>query len=634
MDLRFDETWMVRAKITLNAVDSMHTAEGAVSAKSTYPKSRSRSTESVTPPRIWPPSTADRSSAVDLSLSWLWKNPLYLTQGFSRSPQLASHSTGHGMEATEQQQPDPLTNIQKQPNNELLTEHKGKEITNWTVKSADASNPSWLPFETPRMYPETGKKAINAEGGHANPRSAIDPPDPENKQTNQGWVKADPTNLKQIFIRSVDDKHYCVQSKEGMDVLELKKQIQEKLGIPISYQNLIFSGHCMQDLHTLQHYGVANDSTIILNLRLRGGCKGTTSKNTGSFRDAVKGKAPLQHKPTPTTELPGPYIMEQRPESPMLTVSMPEVTNLYTDLMHNAVICRFNGYWPKDDALHQWVFSSWTPKCEIYLCPKGFFIARFSTELERDSIINQGPWFWGNAGLFITPWFSDFDANKTVVSTMPVWVRLHNLPLHFWHRKALTAIGNSIRKHLKIDEDRANRGIFTYARICVEVDLSQGLPDHITINFNNSLWTQQLDYENTTFRCRSCLQTGHLQYACPLCSKEPKGNKKQQKKPKGWQQTEPLEEEALNTEPTDLQGSQEKAMEENNEEPKLEPINSERQQDLQLEISGAKRAHSPEGSDSDKEQSVYAGENQLALIVPTPNVGVWRKVEKKKGRKI
>jgi len=53
-----------------------------------------------------------------------------------------------------------------------------------------------------------------------------------------------------------------------------------------------------------------------------------------------------------------------------------------------------------------------------------------------------------------------------------------------------------------------------------------------------------------------------------------------------------------------------------------------------LEISGAKRAHSPEGSDSDKEQPAYTEENQLAIIDPTTNTGVWRKVEKKKGRKI
>lgn len=101
-------------------------------------------------------------------------------------------------------------------------------------------------------------------------------------------------------------------------------------------------------------------------------------------------------------------------------------------------------------------------------------------------ILNKGPWFRGIAGLFITPWFPDFDTNTMVVSKMPVWVRLHNLPLHFWHHKVLIAIGNTLGKCLKIDEHRLTKGIFTFAKICVEVDLSQGLPESKTMNFNNT----------------------------------------------------------------------------------------------------------------------------------------------------
>jgi len=228
----------------------------------------------------------------------------------------------------------------------------------------------------------------------------------------------------------------------------------------------------MQDNKTLQHYGIATDSTIILTLRLRGGSTGTSSKNTGSFRDAVKGKEKMKNKAAPPSELPGPYIVEQKTESPTLQVTMPEVTSLHTDLSNNVVICRFNGFWPKSDALHQWIFSTWTSNCEIFVCPKGFFIVRFNTEQEKDNIINQGPCFWGSVGLFTTPWFYEFDANTMIVSTMPVWVRLHGLPLHFWHHKVLMAIGNSLGKFLKMDEDRAIRGIFMFARICVEVDLS------------------------------------------------------------------------------------------------------------------------------------------------------------------
>lgn len=108
-----------------------------------------------------------------------------------------------------------------------------------------------------------------------------------------------------------------------------------------------------------------------------------------------------------------------------------------------------------------------------------------------------------------------------------------------------------MEKFLKINGDRLTRGIFTFARICVKVDLSEELPESITLNFYNTQWTQQLDYENTAFRFRGCLQLGHLHIACPKAKQIPKWNKKQQKQPKGWQYTAPMEEEVEQAETTE-----------------------------------------------------------------------------------
>jgi len=68
-----------------------------------------------------------------------------------------------------------------------------------------------------------------------------------------------------------------------------------------------------------------------------------------------------------------------------------------------------------------------------------------------------------------------------VVSRMPVWVWLHNLPLHFWDQQVLAGISNSIGRYIKIDTQRLEESVFTFARICVEVDLSKGLPDCILL---------------------------------------------------------------------------------------------------------------------------------------------------------
>jgi len=327
--------------------------------------------------------------------------------------------------------------------------------------------------------------------------------------------------------------------------------------------------------------------------------------------------------------------VEQKSQIPALTVSLPEVNELYSDFYTKAVICRFNGFWPKSDALHQWIFSTWTPNCQIHLCSKGYFIVRFGTVKDKEYAFNEGPWFWGNAGLFMIPWFPGFDATTMLVSKIPVWVRLHNLPLHFWHHKVLEGIGNSLGKFLKIDANRLTRDLFTFARICVKVDLSQGLPDCIILIHNNVQWTQPLVYEDTAFRCHGCLQTGHLHSACPQAKKDPKRNKKQFKKPKGWQCTKPLEEEVDEEETTENNAEKDVQNVHNNSQNDeielssaciMRPNNPSQQHEthtLGMEVSGSKQTHGSEGSDFDKEYQTNSKENQMSTVTSTPNIGGW-----------
>ena len=158
-----------------------------------------------------------------------------------------------------------------------------------------------------------------------------------------------------------------------------------------------------------------------------------------------------------------------------------------------------NGLWPKTANLYKWIHSTWTDECEISLCSKGFFMVFFHHSEDHHGVFKLGPWFWGREGLFITPWVVYFDPNKTLVTKTLVWIRLIDLPLHFWITRSLEAIGNSIVKFLKIDIDREKSGLATYSRICVEAYLSKGLPEKILFIWKDSTWAVQLDYENTTF---------------------------------------------------------------------------------------------------------------------------------------
>ena len=104
----------------------------------------------------------------------------------------------------------------------------------------------------------------------------------------------------------------------------------------------------------------------------------------------------------------------------------------------------------------------------------------------------------------------------TAMTTL-VWVRLPNLPLHFYTLAFLLTLGNVLGKFIKIDTERITKGFVTFSRICVEIKLSQGLQDKILIDWDeNDPYTQMVDYENTSFRCLSCQQTEHLHETCPL----------------------------------------------------------------------------------------------------------------------
>ena len=108
-----------------------------------------------------------------------------------------------------------------------------------------------------------------------------------------------------------------------------------------------------------------------------------------------------------------------------------------------------------------------------------------------------------------------FNSAEEIPSRVPVWVRLPRLPLEFWREDILHSISLLLGKPVGPAPQTQDRKVISYARICVEVDLNNPLPDSIEICMGTSSWIQQLDYETLPFRCRICHEYGHLQRKCP-----------------------------------------------------------------------------------------------------------------------
>ncbi|KAL0979329.1 hypothetical protein UPYG_G00183710 [Umbra pygmaea] len=75
----------------------------------------------------------------------------------------------------------------------------------------------------------------------------------------------------QVFLKNEKGQTHTYDVLPGETVTEFKAKVQNKEGVPANQQRLIYEGRQLDDGKTLEDYGVRNESTIHLTLRLRGG---------------------------------------------------------------------------------------------------------------------------------------------------------------------------------------------------------------------------------------------------------------------------------------------------------------------------------------------------------------------------
>ncbi|CAL1413221.1 unnamed protein product [Linum trigynum] len=139
------------------------------------------------------------------------------------------------------------------------------------------------------------------------------------------------------------------------------------------------------------------------------------------------------------------------------------------------------------------------------------FLVTFSNEQDYLTALIGGPWVILDHYLVVHQWSPSFRTGQKPYRSVVAWIQLPELPVHFYNREVLFAIGNLIGRTVKLDYHTEHRQRGKFARIAVELDMSKPVPSRIHLD---GFW-QAVRYENLPLICFECGCVGHSDDSCP-----------------------------------------------------------------------------------------------------------------------
>ncbi|GJY95156.1 retrotransposon protein, putative, ty1-copia subclass [Tanacetum coccineum] len=152
----------------------------------------------------------------------------------------------------------------------------------------------------------------------------------------------------------------------------------------------------------------------------------------------------------------------------------------------------------------------------------------------------NGSWFIRNNPLILKKWHPDENLLKKDVSTVPVWVKLHGVPVTAFSDDGLSAIATKLGTPLMLDSYTSDMcmqswGRSSYARVMIELRADMELKDNIVVAMprikgeGHYICNVCVGYEWKPSRCTSCKVFGYIHEECPKNTGT--GEKKTLKKP-------------------------------------------------------------------------------------------------------
>ncbi|GJV58646.1 hypothetical protein Tco_1464746 [Tanacetum coccineum] len=154
------------------------------------------------------------------------------------------------------------------------------------------------------------------------------------------------------------------------------------------------------------------------------------------------------------------------------------------------------------------------------------FYFKFSSVTGLEQVLEQGPWMIRNQQLILTKWAPNLELSKDKVTKVPIWVKIHKVPIVAYSEDGLSLIASQIGRPVILDVFTSAMctkpwGRIGYARALIEVAADIELKKMVTMAvpiINGEGYTKEcmtVEYEWNPTRCSDCKVFGHSFVDCP-----------------------------------------------------------------------------------------------------------------------
>lgn len=156
---------------------------------------------------------------------------------------------------------------------------------------------------------------------------------------------------------------------------------------------------------------------------------------------------------------------------------------------------------------------------DVFQKEENIFFFKFKDENAMTKAVSRGTLYVEKRPMLVRPWCINLNSNP--ITSMPLWVKLTNIPYCYWTKEGLSSIASVIGRPISADHLTSKLDILPFAKFCVEYKLGASLPTSIPVKVLDPVTEEKTQSEVQVFypirplTCVACQSLGHTTAACP-----------------------------------------------------------------------------------------------------------------------